>query len=586
VPLSPATDSVTLDLIGLAPFVLILAAALALPVSAGLLRLYRRAVLASMRARTNPRTTEPPPPNAPPPPDAPRRARLDLAVLDHASPAGVGTAAEALYSGVLRAPLRVAAIYGVAGSCYALVMVAAFVGAANIESRPTRLLPLFVLLFCSYAWPVVLMVNLVAVPIRLAQVGTVSVYLLVLAATSAVIMVVSPEFGWGDALLIWLFINLPATVLLLACLNRRIRAVGPLVFAFVCLALVGHLALVVAVVDDGQFRAVSGLAAFLGLGVNGVLLGLIILGLAVFGLAGWLALRWIGGRYERKRISDQSFTVDAVWMLCAIVHSTSLLALGSAAWALSGLLALAAYKAVSWAGFSLLSRRAAPALESPKLLLLRVFSLGKRSERLFDKLATHWRYAGSVQFIAGPDLVTTTVEPHEFLDFLSGKLARRFIDGPKTLELRISEADLEPDPDGRFRVNDFFCHDDTWRMVLSRLVGESDAVLMDLRGFSPQNAGCVFEINELINVVPLGRVVFVIDDTTDEPFLHQTARQSWERMRPASPNRLSASGQLRLFRFAGSRRGELSQLLRCVCVAAKAAPSVVPEATKAEPPTF
>jgi hypothetical protein len=220
----------------------------------------------------------------------------------------------------------------------------------------------------------------------------------------------------------------------------------------------------------------------------------------------------------------------------------------------------------------LLNREASSTEKSSELLLLRVFSLGKRSERLFDKLGTHWRYAGSIRLIAGPDLATTTVEPHEFLDFLSGKLARRFIDGPQTLDLRISEMDIEPDQDGRFRVNDFFCHDDTWKMVLSRLVRESDAVLMDLRGFSPQNAGVIFEIDELINVVPLGRVVFIVDDTTDEQFLRQTVQQSWNRMRPTSPNRLSSSGQLRLFRFTGSHSGELQQLLRTLCVAAKAAP--------------
>ena len=40
-------------------------------------------------------------------------------------------------------------------------------------------------------------------------------------------------------------------------------------------------------------------------------------------------------------------------------------------------------------------------------------------------------------------------------------------------------------------------------MVLSRLVHESDAVLMDLRGFSRGNAGCVFELQELARLVPL-----------------------------------------------------------------------------------
>ncbi len=86
----------------------------------------------------------------------------------------------------------------------------------------------------------------------------------------------------------------------------------------------------------------------------------------------------------------------------------------------------------------------------------------------------------------------------------------------------MSERDTQPDRDLRFRVNDFFCYDDTWKMVLSRLVRESDAVLMDLRGFSRQNAGCVFELQELARMVPLERVVFVVDRRTDEKLLAET----------------------------------------------------------------
>ena len=151
-----------------------------------------------------------------------------------------------------------------------------------------------------------------------------------------------------------------------------------------------------------------------------------------------------------------------------------------------------------------------------------MFSLGKRSARLFDAFAKLWRHAGHIRLIAGPDLATSTVEPHEFLDFLSGKLGRRFISGPETLARRLSETEQRRDLDGRYRVDDFFCHDDTWQMVLKRRRGESDAVLMDLRGFLPDNQGCVFEINELLNVVPLDRVVFVVDATTDLAFLRET----------------------------------------------------------------
>jgi hypothetical protein len=284
-----------------------------------------------------------------------------------------------------------------------------------------------------------------------------------------------------------------------------------------------------------------------------------------------LTLRWIGGRYKRKEISDRSIIIDAIWLLFGVVQST-ILGFDNVLWFLAGLLAFVVYKVVAWAGFSLLGYKVPAMRKSPTLLRRRVFSLGKRRERLFDALAMHWRYAGSIRLIAGPDLVTTTVEPHEFLDFLSGKLARRFIDRPQTFELRISEMDMQPDRDGRFRVNDFFCYDDTWRMVLSRLIGESDAVLMDLRGFSSQNAGVGFEIDELINVVPLGRVVFIIDDTTDELCLRQTMQQSWDHMGPTSPNRLSASGPLCLFRFTESRNGELQQLLHALCVAANTVP--------------
>lgn len=573
--LSQAIDP-AVALFVLLPFLLILAAVLALPVSVGLLGFYRRAVLESMNVLANPRIAEPVPPKATAPSDLTVRARLDLATLDHTSPIEAGPMAEALYSGMLRAPRRTAAIYVVGGSCYALVMTAAFLGAATIEFHPLRVLPLFLLLFWAYAWPVVLTVNLVAVPTRRAKLATTSVYFIVLTALSAIVMATSPTFGWGDAILIWSFINLPVTVLLLAFLNRRIRAVGPLVFTFLFLVLMGHLALIAAVGEEGRLRAVSDLGAPFGLGADGILLGLIVLDLVAFGLTGWLALWWIRDRYERKRISDQSIILDAIWLMVGVVHSTSLVAFASTAWALSGLFALAIYKVVTWAGFTLVGRRAGPASKSPKLLLLRVFSLGKRSELLYDALGMHWRHAGSIWLIAGPDLATTTVEPHEFLDFLSRKLARRFIDGPQTLRLRLSEADIDPDRDGRYRVNDFFCHDDTWRMVLSHLVEDSDAVLMDLRGFSPQNDGCVFEIDELINTVLLGRVVFIIDETTDEPFLRHTAQRAWDRMRLTSPNRLSVSGQLRLFRFTGSRSSELQQLLRTLCVATKTVPQTAP----------
>ena len=97
---------------------------------------------------------------------------------------------------------------------------------------------------------------------------------------------------------------------------------------------------------------------------------------------------------------------------------------------------------------------------------------------------------------------------------------------------------------------------------------------MDLRGFSSQNAGCIFEINELTNLVPLGRVVFIVDNSTDEPFLRQVMQQAWDQMKPDSPNRFSTSGALSLFSLKRLGEGDLQRLLQAISAAVQPAPGV------------
>ena len=59
-------------------------------------------------------------------------------------------------------------------------------------------------------------------------------------------------------------------------------------------------------------------------------------------------------------------------------------------------------------------------------------------------------------------------DPHEFLDFIGGKLSRRFVAGEEDLSKRIEALDTAPDPDGRYRVNQFFCRPDTWHFSARR----------------------------------------------------------------------------------------------------------------------
>src|SRR4029077_1819779 len=117
---------------------------------------------------------------------------------------------------------------------------------------------------------------------------------------------------------------------------------------------------------------------------------------------------------------------------------------------------------------------------------------------LLEDLGQRWRYLGPIRLISGPDLAHATIEPDEFYDFLSGRLSRAFIKDKADLESRLCLDTNIADLDGLFRIQDIFCHDDTWKMTVSRLAGDADAVFMDLRGFTPSNRGCIFEIQQLI----------------------------------------------------------------------------------------
>ena len=368
-------------------------------------------------------------------------------------------------------------------------------------------------------------------------------YFLIGGIIGAVLLVKNPGLPAGQLLYIWLDSNAIPTVLLLIFLNRRIRAFGPMVLVFMILGVTGASFCGHAHRQQSEaLRAVSDFSHSMGLTATGTMTVLHLIGFAAFAVVGWIILGTLRRLYQKKYISEQSITVDAMWLLFGIVNSIGLVfegRFGSSAVSPH----LSSTNSSASACFMRSEWRGARSSHGPRLLLLRVFALGRRSESLYDSLGKSWRAVGSMQLIAGPDLATSTIEPHEFLDFVSGRLDRRFIDTGGSLDLRIDQMDLAPDGDGLFRVTEFFCHDDTWKLTLARLVDESDAVLMDLRGFSQHNSGCVFEIHELVNVLPLQRVVFAIDESTDQTFMRATMQQAWRQIKDRSPNRQIGAGR-------------------------------------------
>ena len=532
-----------LALTGALPFLIILAALLSVPLCALLLGLYRRAVIQGMAQHAG---TGVAPPN---PQVGPALAPLELQLLNTDT-----TAIDSVLSRHARLlPWRSAAIYLAAGLVYALIMSAAFLSSSQMAWLPLRTSVLVLV----HLWPALLAVMLVAAYDPRHRAWLLGAYFSLFLLVSIVGLQEGPVAAAQSAVLLWGSTNALPTALAMAFMWRRIRAVGPLVLSCMLVSLLGSQVLVsVLQGHEAALRRVVQLGSAVGLGGAGTFYALLALGMIGAAALAWPLLKTLSRRYQARAMSEVSLTLDALFLLFAIVQGVGLVFQGPA-WALAALVAFIAARATAALLWRL--RPSSPAA-SPRLLLLRVFALGARSERLFDRLRKHWQPLGPMTMIAGPDLVTSTVEPHEFLDFVGGHLARQFVAGPADLQTRLAAFDARPAPDGQHRIDELFCRADTWQMSMQRLASASDAVLMDLRSFSPTNQGCRYEIGRLLDSVDLRRVVLLVDQTTDTPHLQHTLQSLWQAVAAASPNR-RAGVSLRLLQLDRPGYAQLQGLM-------------------------
>ena len=338
----------------------------------------------------------------------------------------------------------------------------------------------------------------------------------------------------GQVYFLWAGLMFVPTFAVWCFLRRRIRSAGPLMFTLCLFPMIGSwIGLVL--MDEGSADAtllyLDAVVAF-----SGVLL---ISALACLPV-GWFLGRVVGWLYGRKVLNDQTITIDALWLNFSLVESVHfaldkgvLLGVGQA------LLLFGVYRLVLTAAFRWLTRGSITA-ENKKLLLLRVFRSGRGVDRLMEAVGGRWVYTGSIQLIGGPDLATSTARPDQFLDFMRRRLNRHFAKSVEDANQRVNELDLEPDPDGRYRVNEILCEQDVWREAVQRLAETTDAVLMDLRGFHSMKQGVRFELRVLFETVSLRKVIFLVDQsTTDERFQ--------EAIREARQTALPGGAKVRVF---------------------------------------
>lgn len=466
-----------------------------------------------------------------------------------------------------RAFRRLAAAYCVGAALHSAVMTSLTLG---FDTRPLPVVAWFGEWWIN-AWPIVPTLVVLLVLDRGTSLWLAASYLLVGSIALALVTVLGQVLRgtlntapftnvfWMLVTLAW---NASVPLLLLLVIGwRRIRAVAPLALAATLLFGFGLLFFWEAFV--GALNLQIARDAILGLSVRlsptAVRYGLFMLVSLLIGWLAWRVLRSLAAGFEHKRFSDVQLVIDCWWLVVtAEAVATRLSGQYGLGAIVGGLAAFIAYRAGVTVMLRILSQERIT--ESRRLLLLRVFGYEARTESLFDRVAQRWRFHGPVQLIGGVDLGTRTADPGDMLAFVSGRLDEQCVAAPEDLARRLERLDLERDPDGRFRVNEVYCHDDTWRSTLARLLDMSDTVLMDLRSFNERNAGCVFELAQLVRRVPSDRIVLVCDRTTDVRLLTSTLAGAWDVARRDGSAR--GTGQVALVRVEQQSSGEVNVLMR------------------------
>lgn len=444
--------------------------------------------------------------------------------------------------------LRLALTHAAAGAVFGIIAALLVLTMAGMELFPIRT----AMVVWAQAWPTVIVLGLLVGPARRLQLLIVLGYFSVIAAIAVLAHVRGFDAiqigsltlpGFFNPILLWAFEAAPSAFLLLF-LNRAVRAIGPLVLLFVFVLLIGAHVAATALSYRPALKVVIDVTSAVGLGSYAfwvvVATGML--------FAAWPAYRcvtFLRDRYAAKRSSDFLITVTAIWVVAALVLATHLMReqgyLGIAAAGLP----LIAWRSVVALGLRP-AVRAAQARPPRRLLLLRVYGFGRRSRRLLDLLGARWRVIGSIDLIAAPDLASRTIEPATFLEFVRGRLPRLFIRTPEQLAARLAAMDRAPDPDARFRVNQLFCSNGIWRQAVTQLMGEASLVVMDLRGFTLARQGCIYELQTLLDTVPVSRLVFLFDRTSDCVGLYRVLLDHWQHLDIASPNLTERDPTLRL----------------------------------------
>jgi len=171
-----------------------------------------------------------------------------------------------------------------------------------------------------------------------------------------------------------------------------------------------------------------------------------------------------------------------------------------------------------------------------RLVLLRVFGSPHKAVSLLELLRDTWLLFGTVDLIVGTDIAAMTLGPVMLEAYLRRRAEGVYLKSPEEVDRRLAGLDRRLQFDGRYPINELYCFATAWQDAVTRLVPESDVVLMDLRGFSQSHLGCIFELNQILNLVPIQRIVLLADRSTCAVALQETLQRAWRNLRREAPS--------------------------------------------------
>jgi hypothetical protein len=369
-------------------------------------------------------------------------------------------------------------------------------------------------------------------------------------------------------------------IMLLAFMRPAVRGAGPplvaaITVAWLTLCALFGAALLIEKMLEGDTpnadEAVTAAEWFVGIALLAIMVG-------ASAWAGWRTLPRLALHYAQKRYSEVQLALGAYWALIT-AHGVGLVLMATfddkqpnaEAFTLAVVLLVMWWLwrwtqrlALRWTVFGF-KRTAPPAL--PPMLLLRVFKPSARSEDFMDRFLARWRFVAPVWMIAGPDLAGAYMEPDEFFAFVDRSLAERFITRAEQVPARLAELDNQRDPDGRFRVNDLYCANTTWKTTVLAMIERAGVIVLDLREYTRQRAGTRFELRELLTRAPLSKVVVLVDEHDDMAALQSEIDTLWQELANAGHAR-SRPGDLAIVTLGPDSDRQLRGLVDAVAEAA------------------